>query len=166
MRSCEIHIRAISLGDYQDMSLNYFGKWHIQKAISPRDKWVCCHLLIFTIYYLPFLCQTSWLSPWQFLHPRCFRWAADGPADHARGNLQGRWGRGQCDPPTGLVRSSVLHWYHVWAMHAPSPQGWSHHAPHSNRWKTSTTGPLFTNKTPSYQYRNSHYKPETVVRPS
>ena len=29
-----------------------------------------------------------------------------------------------------------------------------------------TSGPLFTKKTPSYQYRNSHYKPETVVRPS
>ena len=28
------------------------------------------------------------------------------------------------------------------------------------------TGPLFTKKTPSYQYRDSHYKPETVVRPS
>ena len=27
-------------------------------------------------------------------------------------------------------------------------------------------GPLFTKKTPSYQYRDSHYKPETVVRPS
>ena len=27
-------------------------------------------------------------------------------------------------------------------------------------------GPLFTRKTPSYQYRDSHYKPETVVRPS
>ena len=26
--------------------------------------------------------------------------------------------------------------------------------------------PLFTKKTPSYQYRDSHYKPETVVRPS
>ena len=25
-------------------------------------------------------------------------------------------------------------------------------------------GPLFTKKTPSYQYRDSHYKPETVVR--
>ena len=29
-----------------------------------------------------------------------------------------------------------------------------------------TPGPLFTKKTPSYQYRDSHYKPETVVRPS
>ena len=28
------------------------------------------------------------------------------------------------------------------------------------------SGPLFTKKTPSYQYRDSHYKPETVVRPS
>ena len=27
-------------------------------------------------------------------------------------------------------------------------------------------GLLFTKKTPSYQYRDSHYKPETVVRPS
>ena len=27
-------------------------------------------------------------------------------------------------------------------------------------------GPLFAKKTPSYQYRDSHYKPETVVRPS
>ena len=27
-------------------------------------------------------------------------------------------------------------------------------------------GPLFTEKMPSYQYRDSHYKPETVVRPS
>ena len=27
-------------------------------------------------------------------------------------------------------------------------------------------GPLFTKKTPSYQYRDPHYKPETVVRPS
>ena len=27
-------------------------------------------------------------------------------------------------------------------------------------------GPLFTKKTPSYQYGDSHYKPETVVRPS
>ena len=27
-------------------------------------------------------------------------------------------------------------------------------------------GPLFTKKTPSYQYRDSYYKPETVVRPS
>ena len=27
-------------------------------------------------------------------------------------------------------------------------------------------GPLFTKKAPSYQYRDSHYKPETVVRPS
>ena len=27
-------------------------------------------------------------------------------------------------------------------------------------------GPLFTKKTPSYQYRDSHYKPETVARPS
>ena len=27
-------------------------------------------------------------------------------------------------------------------------------------------GPLFTKKTPSYQYRDSHYKPEAVVRPS
>ena len=27
-------------------------------------------------------------------------------------------------------------------------------------------GPLFTKMTPSYQYRDSHYKPETVVRPS
>ena len=27
-------------------------------------------------------------------------------------------------------------------------------------------GPLFTKKTPFYQYRDSHYKPETVVRPS
>ena len=30
----------------------------------------------------------------------------------------------------------------------------------------SLRGPLFTKKTPSYQYRESHYKPETVVRPS
>ena len=29
-----------------------------------------------------------------------------------------------------------------------------------------TPGPLFTKKTPSYQYRDSHYKPETVVWPS
>ena len=28
------------------------------------------------------------------------------------------------------------------------------------------TGPLFTKKTPSYQYSDSHYKPEMVVRPS
>ena len=27
-------------------------------------------------------------------------------------------------------------------------------------------GPLFTKKTPFYQYRDSHNKPETVVRPS
>ena len=27
-------------------------------------------------------------------------------------------------------------------------------------------GPLFTEKMPSYRYRNPHYKPETVVRPS
>ena len=27
-------------------------------------------------------------------------------------------------------------------------------------------GPVFTKKTPSYQHRDSHYKPETVVRPS
>ena len=27
-------------------------------------------------------------------------------------------------------------------------------------------GPLFTKKMPCYQYRDSHYKPETVVRPS
>ena len=30
----------------------------------------------------------------------------------------------------------------------------------------NTPGPLFTKKTSSYQYRDSHYKPETVVRPS
>ena len=30
----------------------------------------------------------------------------------------------------------------------------------------SITGPLFTKKTPSYQYRDSQYKPETVIRPS
>ena len=30
---------------------------------------------------------------------------------------------------------------------------------------TLTPGPLFTKTTPSYQYRDSHYKPETVVRP-
>ena len=29
-----------------------------------------------------------------------------------------------------------------------------------------STEPLFTKKTPSYQYRDSHYKPETVVGPS
>ena len=29
-----------------------------------------------------------------------------------------------------------------------------------------SAGPLFTRKTPSYQYRDTHYKPETVVRPS
>ena len=34
------------------------------------------------------------------------------------------------------------------------------------QWTISHHGPLFTNKTPSYQYRDSHYKPETVVRPS
>ena len=32
--------------------------------------------------------------------------------------------------------------------------------------ETLKPGPLFTKKTPSYQYRDSHYKPETVVRPS
>ena len=30
----------------------------------------------------------------------------------------------------------------------------------------SVPGPLFTKKTPSYQYRDSHYKPETAVRSS
>ena len=30
-------------------------------------------------------------------------------------------------------------------------------------WTRSTPGPLFTKKTPSYQYRDSHYKPETVL---
>ena len=30
----------------------------------------------------------------------------------------------------------------------------------------TSSGPLFTKKTPSYQYRDSHYKPEMVVRPS
>ena len=29
--------------------------------------------------------------------------------------------------------------------------------------RPSVLGPLFTKKTPSYQYRDSHYKPETVV---
>ena len=33
-------------------------------------------------------------------------------------------------------------------------------------FETWASGPLFTKKTPSYQYRDSHYKPETVVRPS
>ena len=28
------------------------------------------------------------------------------------------------------------------------------------------TGPLFTKKTPSYRYRDPHYKPKTVWRPS
>ena len=31
---------------------------------------------------------------------------------------------------------------------------------------TMTPGPLITKKIPSYQYRDSHYKPETVVRTS
>ena len=30
----------------------------------------------------------------------------------------------------------------------------------------SAPGPLITKKTPSYQNRDSHYKAETVVRPS
>ena len=30
----------------------------------------------------------------------------------------------------------------------------------------SNPGPLFTKKTPFYQNRDSHYKPETGVRPS
>ena len=36
------------------------------------------------------------------------------------------------------------------------------------RWQTipSTAGPLFTKKTPSYGYRDPHYKPKTVGRPS
>ena len=29
--------------------------------------------------------------------------------------------------------------------------------------RLTNPGPLFTKKTPSYQYRDSHYKPETVV---
>ena len=32
--------------------------------------------------------------------------------------------------------------------------------------KSNTSGPLSTKKTPSCWYRDSHYKPETVVRPS
>ena len=37
---------------------------------------------------------------------------------------------------------------------------------HSLSFSCIYPGPLFTKKTPSYQYRDSHYKPETVVRPS
>ena len=36
----------------------------------------------------------------------------------------------------------------------------------NNRCDWLNPAPLFTKKTPSYQYRDSHYKPETVVRPS
>ena len=40
-----------------------------------------------------------------------------------------------------------------------------HHKPVDNP-DINDSGPLFTKKTWSYQYRDSHYKPETVVRPS
>ena len=42
----------------------------------------------------------------------------------------------------------------------------SHNRSRFNITGEQTSGPLFTKKTPSYQYRDSHYKPETVVRPS
>ena len=47
--------------------------------------------------------------------------------------------------------------------------GSANHFEHGNGgsfWCWSNSGPLFTTKTPSYQYRDSQYKPETVVRPS
>ena len=51
-----------------------------------------------------------------------------------------------------------------------SPPGLSetkYDKPHTMRYATEPIiqqpVPLFTKKTPSYQYRDSHYKPETVV---
>ena len=56
-------------------------------------------------------------------------------------------------------------WYQTWLIHhmmilIMSPQ------PFKVPAECIESGPLFTKKTPSYCYLVSHYKPETVVRPS
>ena len=68
-----------------------------------------------------------------------------------------------------------------WWQYPSSPEGWGVKMQvmllNQALWKILTVwrqcatmapspGPLFTKKTPSYQYRDSHYKPERVVRPS
>ena len=47
------------------------------------------------------------------------------------------------------ITQFIITWHYIW------------------QWQASNAvGPLFTRKTPFYWYRDSQYKPETVVRPS
>ena len=59
--------------------------------------------------------------------------------------------------------------HHIWYIEKQFRERW--HLDFCETYQLTSlihwyTGPLFIKKTPSYQYRDSHYKPETVVRPS
>ena len=95
---------------------------------------------------------------------------------------------------TGIQIDNLWCFTFIWLCHAGKFQRWFINSPRVNCYNMSeifsqqdmvtssmwslaiavlhgmeqpiTSGPLFTKKTSSYQYRDSHYKPETVVRPS
>ena len=67
---------------------------------------------------------------------------------------------------------STRHWAmwtmvrHKWVIYSLVSSPCSCHRYEKPSLLPNYPGPLFTKKTPSYQYRDSHYIPETVVRPS
>ena len=62
--------------------------------------------------------------------------------------------------PKGPINKPALVQKTAWCRQENMPLSEPMMAQFTDPW------PLFTKKTPSYQYRDSHYKPETVVRPS
>ena len=173
-----------------------YGIWIVFRAVSVFDKWFIMafmhYVLTFGFWPAFFLVKSfrhqgvteSWeVRPWEIMSclqmdgGRKSSWGLSLVAHNTRMGkmdvVSTHWIAQYCTLPATccIIMRTHIHLHFLSRPEYPvaaAIKTLSHQIPGSflPMVHTMAPGPLFTKKMPSYQYRDSHYKPETVVRPS